>query len=52
MDALRYLVSSLDAHHQAKPRKTASTPAPPPTPRKKRPWLRYDNEALWTPLNY
>jgi hypothetical protein len=53
MDAVRYLISSLDAHHQAKPRKTATAepataPAPPPTTPKKRPWLRYDNEALWT----
>src|SRR5262249_57136011 len=46
--ALRYLIMGLDARGQSRPR----APSPPgslPTP--KRPWLRYDNEALWTPLS-
>jgi hypothetical protein len=44
--ALRYLVSRLDERHMAGPR-----PVRPPgdtPPRKPRPWLRLDNEALWT----
>ncbi len=52
--ALRYLVSRLDARQMARNRghgdgeKPAEGPAP--APRKKRPWLRLDNEALWRPL--
>jgi len=45
--ALRYLVSRLDARHMARNR---DGPAPPPAPRRQRPWLRLDNEVLWTPL--
>ncbi len=51
--ALRYLVSRLDARQMARNRGHAdvdTTANPPPAPRKKRPWLRLDNEALWTPL--
>jgi hypothetical protein len=44
LDALRYLVSRLDARYMARPR----TPKPDPPPRKRDPWLRYDNEELWT----
>jgi hypothetical protein len=43
--ALRYLVSRLDGRHMARPRGPA---APPALPRKRDPWLRYDNEELWT----
>jgi hypothetical protein len=43
--ALRYLIMGLDARGQSRPR-GPSSPSTPPTP--KRPWLRYDNEALWT----
>jgi hypothetical protein len=56
--ALRYLVSRLDARHMARLRtgRRADDPLPEsasaqdarPTPR--RPWLRLDNEALWTRL--
>jgi hypothetical protein len=46
--ALRYLIASVDAGRQIRPR---AAPAPQPAaPRSKRPWLRYDNEALWTRL--
>ncbi|MBV9124029.1 MAG: hypothetical protein JO112_11780 [Planctomycetes bacterium] len=55
--ALRYLVSRLDARHMARPHKAPSrppdaTPSPPPSspPRTPKPWLRLDNEALWTRL--
>ncbi len=52
--ALRYLVSRLDARQMARNRGHGdggeTVPNPPPAPRKKRPWLRLDNEALWTPL--
>jgi hypothetical protein len=51
--ALRYLVSRLDARQMARNRGPAgggdTTPNPPPAPRKERPWLRLDNESLWTP---
>jgi hypothetical protein len=30
-------------------RNRSGRPAPP-APRRERPWLRLDNEALWTPL--
>jgi hypothetical protein len=43
---LRYLVSHLDAGRR--PRRGLDVPAP--TPPKRDPWLRYDNEALWTRL--
>jgi hypothetical protein len=46
--ALRYLISKLDERHMARPR---AAPSPDGTPAKKpRPWLRYDNEELWTRL--
>jgi hypothetical protein len=43
--ALRYLVSRLDERHMAGPRPGRPADGPP---RKPRPWLRLDNEALWT----
>ena len=50
--ALRYLVSRLDARQMARNRGKGDgqTQENLPAPRKKRPWLRLDNEALWTPL--
>jgi hypothetical protein len=52
--ALRYLVSRLDARRMARNRGPGDgkPPAekPAPAPPKKRPWLRLDNEELWTPL--
>ena len=45
--ALRYLVSKLDERRMAGQR-----PGQPPEKKKpaRDPWLRYDNEALWTRL--
>jgi hypothetical protein len=44
--ALRYLIASHDAGRQIRHR---AAPSPQPdAPHPKRPWLRYDNEALWT----
>jgi hypothetical protein len=43
--ALRYLVSRLDERHMAGPRPGRPADGPP---RKPRPWLRLDNEELWT----
>jgi hypothetical protein len=57
--ALRYLISRLDARQMARTRHTdpsvagasaADAPAPSSTPARRRPWLRLDNEALWTPI--
>jgi hypothetical protein len=57
--ALRYLVSTLDVRQMARPgagpRDAAGPPdqpadAPPPAPPRRRPWLRLDNEDLWTTL--
>jgi hypothetical protein len=45
--ALRYLVCGLDARYLARPRPPAGPPTPP---RPERPWVRLDNEALWTIL--
>jgi hypothetical protein len=49
MDALRYLVSRIDARRLARIRKGEDpgdpTPVPPKPPRQ---WLSLDNEALWT----
>jgi hypothetical protein len=55
--ALRYLVSRLDARQMARNRRGPHGPgadppdpdAAPPKPAG-RPWLRLDNEELWTPL--
>jgi hypothetical protein len=63
MDALRYLVSSLDKHRLARPaRGTSEEPASAadgavradatPAKPKPKPWLRYDNEELWTPFRF
>jgi hypothetical protein len=59
LDALRYLVSKLDARYLARgrPLPPGAVPedpnAPPPlAKRKPRPWLRYDNEELWRPLDW
>ena len=55
--ALRYLISQLDARHMARERPAPAGPdSPPPAGREPprrgpRPWLRLDNEALWTPYN-
>jgi hypothetical protein len=46
--ALRYLISRLDERHMAGPR--SGRPPDGSPPRKPQPWLRYDNEALWTRL--
>jgi hypothetical protein len=43
--ALRYLIMGIDRGGYCRPR-SSSSPDTPPKP--KRPWLRYDNEALWT----
>jgi hypothetical protein len=64
LDALRYLVSRLDARLMARFRKRgpsaaaspqeqppASEPAPPPQQRAANKWLRYSNEELWTRLD-
>jgi hypothetical protein len=55
LDALRYLVSRLDERNTGRPDGPASgdgnpPPDSPPPPRKPDPWLRYDNEELWTIL--
>jgi hypothetical protein len=47
LGALRYLVAGLDAGRLARRRPPA---APGAAPRPPRPWLRLDNEALWTRL--
>jgi hypothetical protein len=47
--ALRYLVASIDAHRMAR-RPAAGPGAAPAAPRPARPWLRLDNDALWTRL--
>jgi Terminase RNaseH-like domain len=47
--ALRYLIAALDykkSRRKPNPQSGAATPAPNTKPQK--PWLRYDNEALWT----
>ncbi|MBV8431054.1 MAG: hypothetical protein JO244_07830 [Solirubrobacterales bacterium] len=50
--ALRYLVSRLDARHMARgrrPHQGGDEPPPAPEPpTRPRPWLRLDNEDLWT----
>ena len=56
--ALRYLISRLDARHMARLRTgrrpndvpPESTPDADHRPAPRRPWLRLDNEDLWTPL--
>ncbi|HEV3258486.1 MAG TPA: hypothetical protein VG013_16535 [Gemmataceae bacterium] len=62
--ALRYLVARIDKGKMARAARSTAEPAPadataeglpappPPPPPKPKPWLRYDNEELWTPLNY
>jgi hypothetical protein len=56
LDALRYLVSKLDARYLARGRTLPAAADPeeagtwPPRPQP-RPWLRYDNEQLWTQLD-
>jgi hypothetical protein len=55
--ALRYLISGLDDRYMARDRPTPGGPGSPPAPgqeaprRGPRPWLRLDNEELWTPYN-
>jgi hypothetical protein len=52
LDALRYLISRLDAGRRRRPRTTdPTTPdASPPAAKPRRPWLSIYNEALWRPL--
>jgi hypothetical protein len=59
MDALRYLISGLDSHRLAKPahipiseqdRAPPKCVNPPAAALQQHPWLRHDNEALWTTL--
>jgi hypothetical protein len=48
--ALRYLISKLDARQMARNRRgKPATPDDPPAATQ-RPWLRLDNEELWTQL--
>jgi hypothetical protein len=60
LDALRYLITSLDARHLARPRRRPAEDVPPDssdasTPPLSRPardaWLSFDNDILWTRLN-
>jgi hypothetical protein len=53
--ALRYLVSKLDERQMARNRTGRRPDGAPPAaepapPRRRDPWLRYNNEALWTRL--
>lgn len=52
--ALRYLISRLDAHQMARnrhgPRSAGAPDSDAVSHRAAPPWLRLDNEALWTPL--
>lgn len=55
--ALRYLVARIDARKITRRMRAAATQAAAagndePPPRKKDSWLRYDNEALWTPVYF
>jgi len=48
LDALRYLIATIDQRKlRRKPKATGPAEANKP---KERPWLRLDNEALWTPF--
>jgi hypothetical protein len=53
LDALRYLISRLDAGRRRRPNAgppgTPPDGSPPPS-KPRRPWLSIYNEALWTPL--
>jgi Terminase RNaseH-like domain len=52
LDALRYLISRLDHHRLALPAAADSPLLAEPTRKPKpQPWLRYDNEKLWTIFN-
>jgi hypothetical protein len=44
--ALRYLITRLDAHRLARPGGAAPEPQKPKE--REKPWLRLDNEAIWT----
>ncbi len=48
LSALRYLVATIDARRMAGPAPPAAPGDPPTKPND--PWLRLDNEELWTPL--
>jgi hypothetical protein len=49
LDALRYLIASIDERKlRRKPKLAAGPEAAKPEPKKEKKWLRYDNEALWT----
>jgi hypothetical protein len=51
--ALRYLIMALDDRYMARDRPTPGAPGSPPASGEQppRPWLRLDNEELWTPYN-
>jgi hypothetical protein len=56
LDALRYLIATLDAHHMARPRRRAAdataeesdAAATTAKPRKRGFWQEMENEAIWT----
>jgi hypothetical protein len=56
LSALRYLLSRIDARNFKRLCKGGDQPdrdvGPEPPPRPRRPWLRYDNEELWTPFDF
>jgi hypothetical protein len=50
LDALRYLICGLDARRLARGSAAPAGDGPAPRRPEPKPWLRLDNEALWTPL--
>jgi len=51
LDALRYLINTLDERRLARgPALPAGDTPPAPPRRKTKPWLRLDNEELWPPF--
>jgi hypothetical protein len=51
LDALRYVITSIDERKlRRKPKVIAGPDAAKTEEKKERKWLRYDNEALWTPI--
>jgi hypothetical protein len=50
MDALRYLVATIDERKLGRRRKIASGAGAATGEPAQRPWLRYDNPALWTTI--
>jgi hypothetical protein len=49
LGALRYMIARLDAGRRRREHGDEAE-APPAAPQRARPWLRLDNEQLWTPL--